>query len=170
MTSILRCLLHECSPRPFPTGFTNGQARLLFPSPRPRTAMIRNPVKFPRATEPPYGGVVKPRSSDLAPPLTPRRGFLSPPIVTRSPADDVPLPPQLEGELGLVHQWLVKIARRAHPGGDSRPQVDAVASRPGPSPAAGVHPPRSARPLRCRADRRWMAARAETRRLPDHRP
>src|SRR3954464_233048 len=114
MTSILRCLLHGCSPRPFPTGFTNGQARLLFPSPHPRTAMIRNPVKFPRETETAYGGVVKPPSSDPAPPPPPRPPGLgnsrSPVCAGPPPADAVPLPPQLEGELGLAHQWLAKLA------------------------------------------------------------
>jgi hypothetical protein len=41
-------------------------------------------------------------------------------MLMRSPADDLPLPPQLERELGLVHQWLVKIARGENPELDLR--------------------------------------------------
>jgi len=41
-------------------------------------------------------------------------------LLMRSPADDFPLPPPLESELGLVHQWLVKIARGENPELDLR--------------------------------------------------
>jgi hypothetical protein len=43
-----------------------------------------------------------------------------PAYVMRSPADDVPLPPPLESELGLVHQSLVNIARGENPELDLR--------------------------------------------------
>jgi hypothetical protein len=41
-------------------------------------------------------------------------------MLMRSPADDVPLPPRLESELGLVQQWLVNIARGENPDLDLR--------------------------------------------------
>jgi hypothetical protein len=41
-------------------------------------------------------------------------------MLMRSPAVDLALPPPLESELGLVHQWLVKIARGENPELDLR--------------------------------------------------
>ena len=41
-------------------------------------------------------------------------------MLIRSPADGFSLPPPLESELGLVHQWLVKIARGENPEFDLR--------------------------------------------------